>query len=244
MKNSKEKISEIASQLNFTDPVSDTDFEDILDILAQYLLFGTKWESYALSNPKVRRTLPILFDMPLICKANDCPYAPKCPILKNIKKSADKVKLVGTECRADKIYAMEEFAAFAKDLQIDPAQTTDVINVAGLVRLLILKRRIDWTLAIEGIMDKEPGVIDQRTGQVYFRNVVHPLLKVSESLEKQLATLQKQLMADRQARAALMASIGKGADVLNDLFSGDIRALEADNPIEAEFHVNTEEKEE
>lgn len=240
----KDEIKDIVSKLNYTDPVTETEFDDAMDIVAQFLLFGTKWESTVLNSPKIRRKLPILNDLPLVCKSEDCPYATRCPILKKMPNSSDRLKLVGTECRADRIYSIEQFAAFVKELQIDPEQTTDIINVASLVRLLILKRRIDWTLAIEGIMDKEPGVIDQRTGQVYFRNVVHPLLKVSESLEKQIAVIQKQLMADRQARAALASTYGKGSDVLKDLFSGNFGSLEANNPIDAEFTVNDEEIEE
>ena len=241
--NNKDKINNLLNKLHDSSPINQTDFEDSIDTLAQYLLFGTKWETVINNNPKARRKVPIIGDVPLVCKADDCPYAAKCPILKEIKLPTDRLKLVGEECRADKIYAIEEFAAFVQDLQIDPEQTTDIINVASLIRLLILKRRIDWTLAIEGIMDKEPGVIDQRTGQVYIKKVVHPLFKVSESLEKQIAALQKQLMADRQARAALAATLGKGSDILKDLFSNS-KILEADNPIDAEFHINNEEGEE
>ena len=50
-------------------------------------------------------------------------------------------------------------------------------------------------------------------------------------------------MADRQARAALAATLGKGSDILKDLFSNS-KILEADNPIDAEFHINNEEGEE
>lgn len=244
MERTKEEVTKLMKKISFVDPITEDEFEDAIDLLSQYLLFGTKWESLILKDAKIRRKVPILGDIPLMCKADACPYALKCPILKNLPKLADRMALEGTECRADKIYAVEEFAAFVRDLQIDPDQTTDIINVASLIRILILKRRIDWTLAIEGIMDKEPGVIDQRSGKVYFRSVVHPLIKVQESLGKQLSQLQKQLMADRQARAALAASLGKGSNVIKDLFSGSILGLEQDNPIDVDFTDITEEKEE
>ncbi len=240
----KKEIRALAETIDFTDPVTEDEFEDAVDVLAQFLLFGTKWESVILKDPKARRRVPIISDIPLICKADDCVYAKKCPILKGIKKQNDKLKLIGTECRADRLYAIQEFTAFVRDLQIDPEQTTDIINVASLVRLLIIKRRIDWQIAIDGIMDKEPGVVDPRTGQVYFRNVVHPLLKTSESITKQMQMLQKQLMADRQARAALASALGqRGSDVLKNLFSGNFDALEADNPIDAEFSTDGDEEE-
>jgi fructose 1,6-bisphosphatase len=51
-------------------------------------------------------------------------------------------------------------------------------------------------------------------------------------------------MADRQARAALASSLGKGSDILKDLFSGQFKLLEQNNAIEAEFYDEPEEPEE
>lgn len=234
------KSSEIENSLYSDIPLTDEKFESLLDKLAELLLFGTRWNVSSSLKKGIRSQIPILGDVPLICKGTECPYAPKCNTIKKIKDEVDLLRLIGSECREDKIFGIEQFAAFVKDLQIDPEQTTDVINVASLVRLLILKRRIDWSLAIEGLVEQEPNVVNQSTGQVYFKRVVHPLFKVSESLEKQIASVQKQLMADRQARASLAMQAGKSIDVLKNALLGN---LEQFNPIDAEFSINNEEEE-
>lgn len=238
----KDEITSLAKTLNFRDPITEEEFESALDILVQFLLFGTKWENLVLENPKIRKKIPVINDMPLICKANDCEYASKCPILKHLKKDQDRAALIGTECRADKIFAIEQLTAFVKELQIEPDQTTDILNVANLIGKLIVKRRIDWQLAISGLTEREVSAIDQRTGQVYHKTSANPLFKVSEGLEKQITTLQKQLVADRQARTSL-ATTGKGVDILKQLFSGNFKALE-ESAIEAEFTDFKEEPEE
>jgi hypothetical protein len=233
----------ILAELDLTAASSEEEFEEAIDLLAQCLLFETPWQESFKDNPRIRRKIAILEDVPLVCRAMDCPYAQRCPIMKALETDAERVALVGTPCRADKIYAVEQFAAFVKELQIEPEQTTDIVNVASLVRLMLYKRRIDWTLAIEGLIDREPRVIDQKSGQVYYTKVVHPLIKVSEQIEKQISQLHKQLMADRQSRAALAATMGRSSvDILHGLFTGKL--LESDNPIEADFTDISETKEE
>lgn len=230
--------------VDITKPVSEEEFEDAIDLLTQTLLFDTPWKDLLLENPKHRRTIPIITDIPLVCKATDCAYAAKCPIMKALSKDADKLKFIGTECRADKIYAIQQFTSLAKELDVKPEQTNDIISIASIVRLLILKRRIDWSLAIDGIVTKEPGAIDQKSGTVYYKLAAHPLLKVSADIEKQISQVQKQLMADRQERAKLAASLGnRGSDLLKALFTGKVNALPASTPIEAEFIMEEDEDE-
>ncbi len=213
--------------------VNEEEFTDAIDAFTRFLLFGTRWEELAIKNPKIRKTIPTLSDIPLQCKAYDCIYASKCPILKALDNKRDGNKLIGTDCRADQIHGVETFTALVKDMQIEPDQTTDIMTVAQIVRNLIFKRRIDWSIAIEGMELEEPTVIDQRSGQVHFKKVSHHLHNLSAQLDKQIAALQKQLMADRAARATLAASLGKNnITTLANLFAG--KAL-PDGVIEGEI---------
>jgi hypothetical protein len=149
---------------------------------------------------------------------------------------SEQMKLVGTECRADKLYAVEQFAALVKELQINPDQTSDLLSVTAMIRHLIILRRIEWRLSIDDIMVKEPGIIDQKSGQVYWKEVSHPLMKEQERLENQVRKLRTELQASRKDRVAVAMSMGKGNEVLKSLFSSTFEA-----PIEAEFSDEVEE---
>lgn len=224
----KKTLKTLLDSYNMNSAISEEEFDSAIGILCQYLLFDTSWEGYL---DKFKQKIPILKDMPMLCKAHDCPYYSLCPVMRSIPK-ADHSKLLGTECRADKLYGAQMFTDIINELGILPENTTDIINVASLVRNLILRRRMDWDFAIEGIIQQEPGVIDQRTGQVYWKRVVNPLLKASEALDKQIAQLQKQLLADRQAKVSAAASFGgsNAKSIYEAMFGSAAVAITEEDP--------------
>jgi hypothetical protein len=227
--NKHNDLAEVYQNFDLTDPCTEEEFDTTLNKVAKYLLFGTKWEPQS----SVKK-ISVINDLPMICKGFACPLAAKCPVLKGMAKSSVP-KIIGTDCRAEKIYGLEQFAAFIRELDISPEQTTDILNVTALVRCLIIKRRTDWHIAIEGLLNDEIAVVNQRTGQHYDKKVVHPLFKESEKLEKQIHALQSQLMASRKDRANLAATVGKNADILKKLFMGQVgnfKAMEAQDSFE------------
>lgn len=208
-------------------PVNDEQFDQMLIEFAEFLLFDTKWEPIFKQTTKLREVIPILEDVPMVCKGKDCPYADKCPLISKLNDN-EILGLVGSDCRIDRVEALKQFSSLVKELDINPNQATDILNVTSLVRLYIFKRRIDWQIALDGMMTKEPGAVNQRTGQVYWKEAVHPLYKENEKLEKQISALQTQLMASRKDRAQLASVIGKGNSFLKDIFTRKPEILEAD----------------
>lgn len=242
-----EEIKNQAESFDYAQPQNEVEFNKNLDLLLKYLLFETKWDSPTIRQSHLLDRIPHLQDLPLVCKAKECEYALKCPIMRKLNDRQQEATFIGTECRADKIFAVEQFVAFVKDLSIDPEQTTDVVDVANLIRLLILKRRIDWTLAVEGLTVNDPALIWQKDGTVHRRLEAHPLLRIGDGIEKQIQAAKKQLMAGRASRAEMAGMLGKsGVDILKDLWSGklnvenDALPLKEDSSIEAEFKVTEE----
>jgi len=232
---SSTELAEIYKNFNLAEPCSDVEFTSALERVAQYLLFGTNWDSGI-----AIKKLDFISDIPLTCKGMECPYATKCPVLRNMKKS-DIPNLIGTDCRAERIFGLENFSAIVKELGISPEHTNDIINATAIIRLQIMQRRIDWHLAIDGMQLDEVATVNQRTGQAYSKRVTHPLFKEYEKLGKQIAALQSQLQASRKDKANLAATVGKHADALKDLFMGKIKNV---NVMDAQFEEIIENPEE
>jgi hypothetical protein len=140
----------------------------------------------------------------------------------------DQDKLVGTQCRADKLFGVQNYAMIIKDLDIQPGQAIDLINAANLVRWMIYRRRLDWQLAIEGLTIN--AVMAVQKGTELGEQKAHPLFKEAERVDKMIDAAQKSLVASRKDRLALAAQFGKEKDVIKNLFIG----LGMDNLLEVE----------
>lgn len=215
--------------------ISEEEFEQAIEELTNSLLFDAEWTSVI-----EKRVVPIIGDIPLVCKADTCPYAQKCPIIKNMN-AFERRRLIDSNCRADRIYAAEQFTAWVKELRVTPDQTSDIVNVATLVRYLIIQRRISWALAIDGLIETEVATVNQRTGQAYMKRTIHPLFKEMDKVDNQIQKLQKQLLADRQSKMAAAQAIGGGSDLLKELLTNRNLALPVQSQ-ETEYNFITSEE--
>lgn len=221
----KAELIKSVSKFSITDLVGEEEFDSSLDRLAATLLFGTRWETPMLANPRMRRDLPMLEDMPMECKADECEYARLCPVMKAIQ-AHEKVKLIGTRCRVEKDLILKAFTDHVQELDVSPTASTDILNVASMVRLEVLLHRINWRMALTGFMEKKVGAYNQRTSEVVWVEEPTMLFKHSADIIKQLNAIQSQLLASRKDRASLAGA--KGA---SDFLSGILSRRDA---IEAE----------
>lgn len=227
----KEQLEKKVESFDILAPVDTGSFDEALENMAAFLLFDTKvWQEHIVKNRKILQKFPLIMDMPLVCKATKCVYASKCSVLKKVVNFEDQTKMEETDCKDEKIYSVNLFVDLVKELSIGPDATSDLLLVSSLVRLHVMRRRINWSIAIDGMTQEEPAVASTKTNHVYWKKTSHPLLRESERIERQINILFSQLVASRKDKLAAAASLGKRND-LADLFSGSFEkaaAIEAD----------------
>lgn len=216
---SKEIVRERASSFSLSHPCTDEEFEDSIQAVGSMLLFGTRWDAEGGSIKKV----PIVTDMPMLCKVRGCPFYELCDVMRALKDSPEEQdKLFDTLCRSDRLLGVQQFADLVRDLDIAPTQTVDLLGVANIVRWLIYRRRLDRQMALEGNMIGTPVILDRKTGELVYDRKAHPLLREAERVDKMIDNAMKGLVASRKDRMSLAKDIKKSKDVLRDLFTGGL----------------------
>lgn len=219
-------------------PISEQEFDTALDWLFNFLLFDVKsWQGELIKDPQLRRDLPILESFPLYCKGRGrprdpenpddrgepgCRYFKVCPVMRRLSE-AEQDSLVGTPCRVDKHEGVRNFTAQVRELGITPDETSAIIQVAQLVRLLVLQRRIDWEFALNDIVYKEIATFNPQTGAPAYERRVNQLMKESRGIETQISRLQSQLLATRKDRAQIAQGLKQQDSGLRNLLMDAIR---------------------
>jgi len=247
-----------AQNFELVKPVSEAEFDLALDWLFNFLLFDVKsWQPELIKDPQLRRDLPILQSFPLFCKGEGrprdpddetdrgepgCRYFKVCPIMRALPPDKQR-ELVGAPCRVDKHEGVRNFTSQVKELGITPDETSAIIQVAQLVRLLVLQRRIDWEFALNDIMYNEVAGFNPITGQPAYEKRVNQLMKESRAIETQISRLQSQLLATRKDRAQVAQGLRPADNSIRNLLQDAVRAEEAREnakraqAIDAEYEV-------
>lgn len=120
--------------------------------------------------------------IPIICKAEACPYAEQCELFQM------GMAPYGEKCPVE-IAAIEDlFRRYCSDLNVDPedpTQQVDAIMVKELVDIDVSMLRCDKKMAISAdfILDQVVGMTDD--GDAVVRQELHPLTEYKEKLRTQ-----------------------------------------------------------
>jgi len=215
----KALIAEDAKKFNLAAPITEEEFTDALQKLGTYMLFGTSWDPT--KQVRIPKKIPIISDVPMYCMGHNCKYAQLCPVIA-IMKEKDVGSMIGSQCRADRILGVQHFTSLVKDLNIEPNQTVDIINVANLVRWMIYRRRVDWQIALEGLTVLAAVDVDRKTNEKFGEIKEHPLLKTAERIDSMIDKAQKSLVASRKDRLQAAAQFGKEKEALLSIFNFNV----------------------
>lgn len=214
----RDMIAANGRKFSISAPQSLEEFETAVDYLCALLLFGSKWEEGMVRSPRLRREIPGLQDLPLVCKAHECPYAAVCPVLREMPQAQWRT-LVGTPCRADVVYSTKLFADQVQSLNVGPEHSSDIISISNLIRYMIIQRRLDWELALRGMTEKRVDAINPVDGEVFWKSTPTELLKEMERVNKQIAVIQSQLASTRRDRQAQQNTERTQQNILTQLLA-------------------------
>jgi hypothetical protein len=194
---------------------TDTAFQEIIDSFCQGVLDNLPaWKERLNRSVNPLKSLPILDAIPLLCKGTECQFASKCEVLKAMKDKPEEIlKLIGTDCRVERVLVPKFFLEYLELLQIKPTDVGDMLEVANLVALIIHRRRLEMDLAIHGV--NEQTAIGVQQGRAIFQRAPNPSYKILEGINKQIANIEGQLATSRKDRLSME---NKNADQLMKWF--------------------------
>ncbi|GIV22122.1 MAG: hypothetical protein KatS3mg023_3873 [Armatimonadota bacterium] len=127
---------------------------------------------------------------PMTCRGLECPFANRCPV-------SHRPEFLGTPCILEQIEAYRLFAAYVRELDIGPLDHVDLQMVSELVRLHLMQRRIELTLAGEGVTEEVSTVIG---GKVVTNREINKLMGELRNIRKDMMMLYDKLLVSREAR--------------------------------------------
>lgn len=130
--------------------------------------------------------------IPLICKAEGCPYADSCSLLPY------NLAPLGEPCPVETAQIEIRFAGYEKDFDIDTASFTDKNLVSDLINHDIMLERCKALLNKEGVLvqDVFAGVTEQ--GDVYYKPEVSKHWEAYERVQKKRNEIYDMMMATRK----------------------------------------------
>ena len=134
--------------------------------------------------------------IPLLCKAEDCPYAQVCPLV-------DMGMAPKTErCPIEIARILTKYEDYTRELGIDETNIVDMTLVKDLIDLDIQIIRADNKLAIDGDFIQENVVgISEATGEAITNPAIHKAVEYKEKLLKKRHDVLQLLHSTRKDKA-------------------------------------------
>jgi len=130
--------------------------------------------------------------IPLMCKAEDCPYANSCSLLEY------DLAPFGEPCPIEVANIELRFAGYNKDFDLEEASFTDKNLVSEIINLDIMIERTKALIAKEGVpvIDVIAGIAEN--GEVYTRPEISKFLDAHDKLLTKRNNLYQLMMATRK----------------------------------------------
>ena len=174
--------------------------------------------------------------IPLICKAEGCPYAESCQLLPY------NLAPLGEPCPVETAQIELRYAAYDKDFDLENASFTDKNLVISLINHDIMLERCKALLNKDGVLveDVFAGVSEQ--GEVYTKPEISKHWEAYERVERKRNEIYDLMLATRKNKKGQTDDKDSLTDYISKVMSGNINFVEEQVP--EEFIDVNENKEE
>lgn len=185
---------------------NEEEFNQAIDELClQYLKDSPEWLEVLKNNPRYLSKNESLSSTPMVCKADSCPYAVKCTVLKSLTNPVDRMSLIGTDCRIEVEMLRREFLSRLIELEIKPKDVNDIFAVLNLASLIIHRRRVELDISINGALEWKVTAMNQKGDKISSREM-NRSYDILEKVNKQIKSIEDQLMTSRKDRILLQST--------------------------------------
>ena len=130
--------------------------------------------------------------IPLVCKAENCPYAETCSLL------PWNLAVLGEPCPIEVAQIEARLAGYEKDFNLDTASFTDKNLVAELINHDIMLERCKSLITKEGVLVTDVVAGISENGEEFYRPEVSKHWEAYERIEKKRNEIYNLMMATRK----------------------------------------------
>ena len=130
--------------------------------------------------------------IPLMCKAESCPYSDSCSLLPY------NLAPIGEPCPVETAQIEIRFAGYEKDFNLDNASFTDKNLVAELINHDIMLERCKALITKEGVLVTDVVAGVSENGEEFYRPEVSKHWEAYERIQKKRNEIYQLMMATRR----------------------------------------------
>lgn len=152
--------------------------------------------------------------IPLVCKAEGCPYASRCILL------SYNLAPIGEPCPKETAEIELRYQAYAEDFKLDNASFTDKNLVSELINYDIMLDRLRCLLAEEQILTIDVVTGISESGETFTHPEVSKTWEAYERVEKKRTNIYDQMLATRKSNKSEKGNLEKSmVQIMSELMS-------------------------
>jgi hypothetical protein len=157
----------------------------------------------------VNETLDPYNTLPMICQAEACYWASRCP-------TRPEFLFEGLSCPLEIVDIYRNFVRYVQELDVNPDDHVDLKLILDLLRIDLQTRRVDQQIQLQGM---EAEKVTRSANSTTTEKVIHHLLTYQRGLRQDRSDLYKQLVASREAKKKAEAVDTRGKTDLLQLMA-------------------------